>query len=927
MNKHYYEDYISLKASAGSGKTFSLSLRYIYLLLKGAYANDILALTFTNKAANEMKERIIETFLNLQEEKYESQLEILAEILKKTKAEVLHLRDKKILEFLQANIKISTFDSFFAQIARVFALQLGINANFQIGQDLSFPVNKKFFEEMEKDEERIQDFVNYILKLDESENKILESIILLKLEEKDINKAALYPENLEKEIKEKLEEIIKEVAKIDEKKISNFLLKNDNILTLKEAILKEDIFENRTYKKLASQRMEELLEELRALYKEFFQALDEYNLNILYKIKKSYQNSRKEIIKKLNSLEFNDLGESIHQLLSDEIEKDMLYFRIDSKIKHLLIDEFQDTNLQQYETMLPLIEESLAGFGQNDSKGTFFYVGDIKQSIYRFRGAKKELFDKLLYDFPQIQEYNLKKNYRSAKILVNFVNETFKDKIPNYHIQEAHEEENGYLKISTFGEDLAQKVLEEVQILLSYGKQPKDIAILSWKKEDISAICEKLAENNILFDAQAGNNLLQIEEIKALIFYLKYCLTKEEIYKANIEALLKVKVRFLTLDKNKTLLQTLLYLAKELKLDLSNLDLLKFFELSMNYKNIVTFLYELPALNVKSLRIEEKGIKVMTVFASKGLEFDNVIVCDKNSKNPPDTDKIISEYKNNKWIIKTKNSLRKFVDENYEALLQERKRLDYEDDMNKLYVAFTRAKTSLIILKREEPNGNKPSFFSAYESNKKLIEYLDLKEREEGELIKIEAEEKKEEKKAEKEILLANVSKQEVISVEEDSQSKEEKKNIEVNMKNINYGLALHYLLEMLDLKEPNLEKSFSLLNNKFGASLEESALQDIKARTKLLLENSFFQNLLKDAKIFKEQAFKINNEVKKLDLLLAKENKLIIFDYKSSKNFVEENIKQVREYKRAVKILENKSEVSAFVVFLLKDKVEFLEL
>lgn len=927
MNKHYYEDYISLKASAGSGKTFSLSLRYIYLLLQGAYANDILALTFTNKAANEMKERIIESFLNLQEEKYKKQLEILAEILGKSEAEVLQLRDKKSLEFLQANIKISTFDSFFAQIARVFALQLGINANFQIGQDLSFPVNKKFFEDLEKDEERTQDFVSYISKVDENENKILETISSLELQEENINRAALYPEESEREIKAKLQEIISEVEKIDEKKVAYFLLKNDNILSIKDANLKEDVFENRNYKKLDSPKMRELFEALRALYKEFFQALDEYNLKVLFEIKESYQQARQEIIKKVNSLEFHDLGESIHQLLKDEIEKDMLYFRIDSKIKHLLIDEFQDTNLKQYETMLPLIEESLAGFGQNDSKGTFFYVGDIKQSIYRFRGAKKELFDKLLYDFPQIHEHNLKKNYRSAKLLVDFVNETFAKKIPNYHLQEAHEEEQGYLKISSFGDNLAQRVLEEVQNFLSFGKKPKDIAVLAWKKEDISAICEKLAENNILFDAQAGNNLLQIEEIKALVFYLKYCLTKEEIYKANIEALLKVKVRLLKLDKNKSLLQTLLYLAKELKLDLSNLDLLKFFELSTAYKNIVSFLYELPSLNVKSLRIEEKGIKVMTVFASKGLEFDHVIVCDKNSKNPPDTDKIISEYKDNKWIIKTKNPLRKFVDEDYEALLQERKRLDYEDDMNKLYVAFTRAKTSLIILKREEPNGNKPSFFSAYESNKKIIEYLDLQEREEGEILKKEVEEKSEVKKELKEIPLEFVSKQEVISVEEDSQSKEEKKNIEVNMKNINYGLALHYLLEMLDLKKPDLEKSFSLLNNKFGASLEESALEDIKKRAALLLKNDFFLSLLENAKIFKEQAFKINNELKKLDLLLAKENKLIIFDYKSSKNFVEENVKQVREYKRAVKILESKSEVSAFIIFLLKDKVEFLEL
>lgn len=107
----------------------------------------------------------------------------------------------------------------------------------------------------------------------------------------------------------------------------------------------------------------------------------------------------------------------------------MLYFRLDGRINHLLIDEFQDTNVIQYEIILPIINEIVSGYGQN-GLGSFFYVGDTKQSIYKFRGGKKELFDKLGDDFSQIDIENLPSNYRSLKALVKFNNAIFEEILP-----------------------------------------------------------------------------------------------------------------------------------------------------------------------------------------------------------------------------------------------------------------------------------------------------------------------------------------------------------------------------------------------------------------------------------------------------------------------------------------------------------------
>ena len=82
--------------------------------------------------------------------------------------------------------------------------------------------------------------------------------------------------------------------------------------------------------------------------------------------------------KRLNSLAFSDVTRLVYELLrGGETDAQMLYFRLDGRINHLLIDEFQDTNVAQYEIMRPLIEEIVAGYGQN-GLGSFFYVGDVK---------------------------------------------------------------------------------------------------------------------------------------------------------------------------------------------------------------------------------------------------------------------------------------------------------------------------------------------------------------------------------------------------------------------------------------------------------------------------------------------------------------------------------------------------------------------
>ena len=157
-----FKTYEALSASAGSGKTFALTIRYLVLIFKGVMPNKILALTFTRKAAAEMENRIIETFLGLKkyspntpskERKFEAEKEELLNILNLSEDELIKKRDDLKERLLNSDIKISTFDSFFSTILKSFALNFGINPNYEIEDNdasLRQIIDKEFVKKSQK---------------------------------------------------------------------------------------------------------------------------------------------------------------------------------------------------------------------------------------------------------------------------------------------------------------------------------------------------------------------------------------------------------------------------------------------------------------------------------------------------------------------------------------------------------------------------------------------------------------------------------------------------------------------------------------------------------------------------------------------------------------------------------------------------------
>ena len=937
------KNFLALKASAGSGKTFALSVRYIALVLRGENINEIVALTFTKKAANEMKERIIATFLDLQNKKGE--LEAVCAQLNISQDEAIKRRDERLGVFLQSELKIYTFDAFFSGILKKFSQNLGLSPDYSVQDSLQDLAWKKFVKEASKDKRLLSELA--LMMIISSQKEASFSQTLAKFYEsfggelKD--SGASYPDDSKVRAAQKaLNEYI--ALQNGASDVAKKTFGEQNLFELfKSKVFARQSLDYRTFSKIYTPELDRLFCELKEAAKNYILEVEKYRLSGFSKLLKLYKASNLELNKEINALSFADINKLVFKLLVQSLDKEALYFRLDGRINHLLVDEFQDTNVIQYEIILPLIAEIVSGYGQN-GLGSFFYVGDTKQSIYKFRGGKKELFDKLGDDFSQIDIENLPSNYRSLKALVKFNNAVFeeiyhryglsfepqepakKDEALSYEVSgecayfEVEKDDCGYLRVLS-DEDIAGAVVSQAKELLKAGVNASDITVLCWKNSDISLISEVLSSEGIRSVNEGTLELKRTPLVAAIIEYAKFCLFKEEIYEKNVKALVNAKVKKLSIKPEESATNSLFYLAKNLGISMADVDILRLFELSSGYKNLSDFIFNLENFSSKISPKSSDGVRVMTVHKSKGLEFAHVIVCDMMSKGRGDDSNFITEYsENGEWIVKSKIAGRENFDSNYASVLEQMKELEKQENINKIYVAFTRATKSLIIIKQAVPSGSSPSFFSFYTRSDKseANDYLDLEEFSFGKILPSKTEQK-EAKKDEKMPEILKIERQEVEAKEQKTSGK--------NLSAIYFGLAFHYLLEMSEkFDEISLEKAKNLMLNKFHKFLPLEVLEDAFSRAKMLISEQKFIECIKGKEIYKEQPFKVKNELKQMDLFCFNEREICVIDYKTTDKNIEENKKQVREYKDALAKFYEKHSINAVIFYALEGKILYIE-
>jgi exodeoxyribonuclease V beta subunit len=864
----------------------------------------IMALTFTNKAANEMQERIAITLKNLATR---GERDVIAEVTGIDVARLLEKRDAVLERFLNAENKILTIDKLFSKILRKFSLHAGLMPTFSTFESQhEIKLMIRFLNEVNaqgKDAELIALSLLSAKRLSDI-FKLLQGLYAKLPELSGLEFHEKAPVHTEETIMQKVAQLVAlfDIETLSQRSQKTLHVKDVEDLLAKTWVQKESM-QYWDFKKQYVSEMDEHLRAIQAGLLAYMQEKENRFFRSLFSLLEIYKKSRRDLAQNEGELSFDDITSFVYYLLKERIDSEFLYFRLDSKIEHLLLDEFQDTSVIQFDILRPIIDEIMSGQGVNES-GSFFFVGDVKQSIYRFRGGVSALFGEVA-SHPSITLKPLVTNYRSDRAVVEFVNQTFVTKIRGYTPQNVKEgAKEGYVEVIN-DEAILERCVVQTQLLIDAGATLDDIAILCATNADGSAIEALLKAESIEVVTETTAKLIHQRSVMAIIEYLKYCYFDERLYAENFFALIGRDAQKLDrVDlKHFNLSLHVKKIIDKYELFSGDMNLLRFLEVLSHYSDIEQFIFEYERIDKSAAKADLHGVRVLTVHKSKGLEFKHVIVLDRLGKKQPNTDPIIYEYDGTQLqhiYLRQKN--RASFDADYQRAMDKEESAGIEDELNALYVAFTRAESSLFIIQKEK--------------NSKFA-LLDLQEQCQGTL---EIEAKKSTPKPQ-----AKPLEYEAIHYGRQNDLIESEEEIESDHHAITFGLALHYTLEMMqDFDTVSLTHAMNSTLNRYGALLGSDALQIIEKRIKHLIADAEFSRL-KEGEIYKEQPLTYEGELRYLDLLIKHEDRWVIIDYKSSQAHSESHHHQVNFYKKALSEITGEK-VEGYLCYLLEDGIKLLE-
>jgi len=803
-----------------------------------------------------------------------------------------------------------TIDKFFTQILRKFSLYTSLMPDFStFSSQHEIKLLSRFLKEVS-----VAGKKDTLITLSLQSNKRLESIFAL-LDEFYVRKQELSQLTFQKsdylayeksamEFLSELHGIVTRCKVASKTAVNGVTAENFDELQ-KKAWLSRESFDYSTYKKCYSPEMDTLLGKIKEAIKNQNRAKEQNFFYALSELLSIYEKSKKALYSEDSELSFSDVTSLVHFILREIDDSEFLYFRLDSQIEHMLLDEFQDTSIVQYEILKPLINEITSGNGIFD-EGSFFFVGDVKQSIYRFRGGVSALFDAVKEEQGTDVE-KLVTNYRSQKEVVEFVNSVFCEKIKNYTQQKVRAEaDKGYVEVIQ-NDELIEESLLQVKKLIKLGANINQIAILCATNADGENVKNALQDESIEVVTETTTKLIKQKSVRAVIEYLKYLYFNEEIYKYNFFALISQEISPIPrveLSQIK-LFDLVKKVIDKYSLFSNDFHLLRFLNAVSKYQDIEAFLFEYERLDADAAASDLSGVRVLTVHKSKGLEYEHVIVMDRLKKAPASRDAIIYDYEGIRLrnvYLRTKG--RDSLDLEYANALAKEKQLVVEDSLNAFYVAFTRARDNLFVIVKSKDSA---------------FEILDLEVKSSGVLVCESAVEVLTQKESQELIYqeLYYGTQSDILKLE--SQADED-------LKAINFGLAMHYMLEMLGSFElSSVENALHMMINKYGYTLEDSEIADIKQRVQMLINSNEFQKLI-DGKCYREKALRYKNNLRYIDLLVESNPGIWnVIDYKSSFSYVEHHVKQVRYYVKAIQEITG-GEVDGYICYLLNGQNKMIK-
>lgn len=567
-----------LKASAGTGKTYRLSLEYVASLCCGNDFKDILVMTFTKKATAEIKDRILK-FLKQLKENGEEAKELRENILKlypgidfnqskieKIYEEVVQNRDKLRIYTIDAFTNL-IFKKAIAPYLKIYSYEIideekNKKTIFKI-LDKLFTIKEDFakFKEFLKDNTE-RDIDNYIELIDKLLSHRWKIIVLgdkLNIKRKPFQVKSNF------NIMDNLLEIVGSVATEKKEPTEAFVAKKTKPYFLLESEIEKEKFLLENFKELVAGNIWNgnrirsnnkvaadliyLQEELRlnlakTLFNEKIIPYEEKLLQVLNRIYEIYD----EIKFKEQRFTFSDISNYTFKYIRDKnlnfVDEngvtDDFFDIIDGKIKTIFIDEFQDTSILQWKILKDIIDKS----------ENVICVGDEKQSIYGWRGGEKNLFENLEKIIDGKVE-NLNTCYRSEENVVMFYNKFFKTlsekseesskKWEFLEVNPKNQNKQGHIEILT--KDLVEneeekenisvidKIIEKVQ--LDFNGVYEGIGILARQNKELDLIQKKLTEANIPFVVDSNVNVIESRGIKGVYYLIKYLVKNDYLFLLN----------------------------------------------------------------------------------------------------------------------------------------------------------------------------------------------------------------------------------------------------------------------------------------------------------------------------------------------------------------------------------------------------------
>ena len=822
------------KASAGSGKTFTLSVEYIKLLIKDPQSyRSTLAVTFTNKATEEMKLRILSQLYGIWKllpdsksyiDKIKEDLDVTEEYMSERAGIALHNIVHNYSYF-----RIETIDSFFQSVLRNLARELDLTANLRIELN-DYQIERNAVDELINSLDENSELLTWIMEYirenmdDDKDWNVIGNIKRFgenifreyyKTNSKKLNERLL-EEGFFKQYTTKLRQMRNEAEVEMQNEAAQFFdalnhngieiddlnngkngpagyfikikkgIYNNTIVTKRLQKVLDEGSESSWVKQKSSKETQDIVRELanstltplvhhaedvrqKNWYIYGSAVLTLRHLNQL-RLLNSIENKVRMMNVEQNRFLLSDTHTLLHSLIRDT-DSPFIFEKIGNYLENIMIDEFQDTSTVQWQNFKVLLEECMS---HGEQQGNLI-VGDVKQSIYRWRSGDWRMLNNIEREFPYLNSMlnvcSLDTNYRSSRRVITFNNAFFKraseleyadqksstpdtsspeqlkkaysdvaQKVPSFR------DNHGYVSINLlpnedYRQQALQKTAEAVSLLLDSGANYSDIAILVRSNDIIQLIAEFFANelpdvkivsdeafrldssvsvniivNAMLWLTHPDNILAKAYIAKA---YQTYVLEKSEQETNKLLATaegIDSALPCALIDKRDDLLTMPIFELAEQIYTLFNIGNIKgedaylyaFYDaltdfIANNTADIDSFVEEwndsIAEKTIQASAID--GIRIITIHQSKGLEFEHVVIpfCDWTLEkgNTIWCTPQVEPY-NELPLIPVDFSASQMKGTIYEFDYNEEHLQNCVDNLNLLYVAFTRAASSLFVI-------------------------------------------------------------------------------------------------------------------------------------------------------------------------------------------------------------------------------------